>query len=103
MVASSMEPYLGFLVNTSDPLSAMIVMELRNGMNCPNDRPLIGYDVPGCHIMLIIWSWGMWSDSMRTCSTRRGEVPMVMPEISDMSSVGLRVLTVGSIGAVVLR
>ena len=37
MVASRMDPYLGFLVNTSDPLSAMIVMELRNGLNCPNE------------------------------------------------------------------
>ena len=103
MVASRVDPYLGFLVNMSDPLFAMIVMELRNGLNCPKERPLIGKDVPGCHMMLMILSWGIWSDSMSTCSTCRGEPPIVMPVISDMSSVGLRALTVGSIGAVVLR
>ena len=54
MVARRVHPYLGFLVNTSDPLAAIMVMELRNGLNCPNDRPLIGYEVPGCHMMLII-------------------------------------------------
>ena len=103
MVARRVDPYLGFLVNTSAPLAAIIVIELRYGLNSPNERPFIGYEVPGCHIMLMIWSWFMWSVSMSTCRTHRGDVPIVMPEISDISSVGLRALTSGSIEAVVLR
>ena len=59
IVASKAEPYRGFLVNTCDPLAAIIVMALRYGLNSPKERPGIGSDDPGCQIMLMVPSWKM--------------------------------------------
>ena len=59
MVVRAVQPKRGFLVNTSDPLAAMMVIELRYGLNIPNDSPGTGVGVPGCQMMLMMFSWLM--------------------------------------------
>ena len=103
MVVRRVQPKRGFLVNTYEPFAAMIVIELRYGLNIPNDSPSTGVGVPGCQMMFSMLSWLMCPVSMSTWITRIGVVPMVRSEISVISSVGFSALTDGSIGAVVRR
>ena len=56
IVASSAEPYRGFLEKTSDPLAAIMVMALRYGLKAPKDSPAIGFEVPGCQMTLMMSS-----------------------------------------------